>query len=91
MEKNLISTKEESEKKDFDLKTYINEINLEIRNLKQLVHRIVNEIPNFARRSEIEILESQYKMFQPLELTTKKEVESMIQKAMKKSKGGATK
>jgi hypothetical protein len=88
---NLISTKEESEKKDFDLKTHINEINLEIRNLKQLVHRIVNEIPNFARRSEIEILESQYKMFQPLELTTKKEVESMIQKAMKKSKGGAIK
>ncbi len=88
---NLISTKEESEKKDFDLKTYINEINLEIRNLKQLVHRIVNEIPNFARRSEIEILERQYKMFQPLELTTKKEVELMIKKAIKKSKGETTK
>tara|TARA_Y100000034_G_C6611061_1_gene266122 strand:+ start:149 stop:532 length:384 start_codon:yes stop_codon:yes gene_type:complete len=85
---NLITTKEESEKKDFELRTQINEINLEIRNLKQLVHRIVNEIPNLARRSEIELLENQAKMFKPLELTTKKEVELMINKAMKK--GGTT-
>ena len=83
---NLISSKEESEKKDFELKTKINEINLEIRNLKQLVHRIVNEIPTFARRSEIDLLESQSKIFQPLELTTKKEVELMIEKALKKQK-----
>ena len=83
---NLIGTKEESDKKDFELRTQINEINLEIRNLKQLVHRIVNEIPNFARRSEVDILENQSKMFQPLELTTKKEVELMINKAIKKQK-----
>jgi hypothetical protein len=83
---NLISSKEESEKKDFELKSHINEMKLEIRNLKQLIHRIVNEIPTFARRSDIEILENQSKMFQPLELTTKKEVELMIDKAIKKIK-----
>jgi ABC-type antimicrobial peptide transport system ATPase subunit len=83
---NLITTKEESEKKDFELRTQINEINLEIRNMKQLVHRIVNEIPNLARRSEIELLENQAKMFKPLELTTKKEVELMINEAIKKAK-----
>jgi len=83
---NLIETKEEYDNKNFDQKTKINDINLEIRNLKQLMNRIVNEIPNLARRSEIEILENQSKMFQPLELTTKKEVELMINKAINKTK-----
>lgn len=83
---NLIETREESEQKDFELKTKIDEINLEIRNLKQLVHRIVNELPTLARRSEVEILENQSKMFQPLALTTKQEVETMINEAVKKSK-----
>lgn len=83
---NLIETKEESEHKNFELKIKMDEINLEIRNLKQLVHRIVNEVPTLARRSEIEILENQSKMFQPLELTTKKEVKLMIDKAIKNLK-----
>jgi len=83
---NLIETKEEYDNKNFDQKTKINDINLEIRNLKQLMNRIVNEIPNLARRSEIEILENQSKIFQPLELTTKKEVELMINKAINKTK-----
>jgi hypothetical protein len=75
---NLITTKQESEEKDYELKKQINEINLEIKNLKQLVHRIVNEIPNFARKTELEILEDQAKIFQPLELVTRDEVEIII-------------
>lgn len=80
---NLVSIKQESEEKYFELKRSLSEIKLEIKNLKQLLYRVVNEIPNFARKSEIEILEGQSKMFQPLELTTKKEVESMIKDAIK--------
>ena len=80
---NLVSTKQESEEKHFELKRNLSEIKLELKNLKQLLYRVVNEIPNFARKSEIEILENQSKMFQPLELTTKKEVESMIKNAIK--------
>lgn len=80
---NLVSTKQESEEKYFELKRSLSEIKLEIKNLKQLLYRVINEIPNFARKSEIEILENQSKMFQPLELMTKKEVESMIKEAMK--------
>lgn len=80
---NLVLTKQESEEKYFELKRNLSEIKLELKNLKQLLYRVVNEIPNFARKSEIEILENQSKMFQPLELTTKKEVESMIKNAIK--------
>ncbi|MEK6914835.1 MAG: hypothetical protein AABW83_04245 [Nanoarchaeota archaeon] len=81
---NLVSTKQESDEKNFDSSKNINEIKLEIKNLKQLIHRIINEIPNLARKSELEILENQSKIFQPLELTTKKEVSLMINEAINK-------
>lgn len=81
---NLVSIKQESEERYFELKRNLSEIKLEIKNLKQLLYRVINEIPNFARKSEIEILENQSKMFQPLELTTKKEVESMIEDVVNK-------
>lgn len=81
---NLVSTKQEIDEKNFDMTKNINEIKLEIKNLKRLIYRIVNEIPNFARKSELEILESQSKIFQPLELTTKKEVSYMIDEAINK-------
>lgn len=81
---NLVSTKQEIYEKNFDMIKNINEIKLEIKNLKRLVYRIVNEIPNFARKSELEILENQSKIFQPLELTTKKEVSYMIDEAINK-------
>src|SRR3989344_2891559 len=84
---NLVLTKQEVDEKNFEMTKNINEIKLEIKNLKQLVYRIINEIPNLARKSEFEILENQSKIFQPLELMTKKEVENMIKKAMN---GGIT-
>ena len=84
---NLVLTKQEVDEKNFEMTKNINEIKLEIKNLKQLVYRIINEIPNLARKSEFEILENQFKIFQPLELMTKKEVENMIKKAMN---GGIT-
>ena len=64
---NLISTKEDSLKQDSEIKKQLKQISFEINALKQLTARIVNEIPNFARKSELEILERQRKMFQPLE------------------------
>ena len=83
---NLVAIKEDSEKEKWELKKQINQINLEIKNLKQLVNRIVNEFSNLARRSELEILERQAKMFQPLELARIKDIESIIEKKLKNMK-----
>ena len=55
---NLISTKEESLKQDFEIKRQLKQIEFEVRTLKQLMARVVNELPNFARKSELEILEN---------------------------------
>ena len=83
---NLISTKEDFDNESFKLKNQINKMSYEIKTLKQLVHRIVNEIPNLARKSELEILENQSKIFQPLELARIKDVEIMIEDAIKHKK-----
>jgi len=83
---NLISTKEDTENQNFEIKKHMNEIDYEIKTLKQLVNRIINEIPNLARKTEIEILEHQAKMFQPLEFARVKDVGAMIQKEISKLK-----
>lgn len=81
---NLISIKEEFEKDIFDIKKQVNETNFELKELKKHVNRIINEIPNFARKSELEILETNSKIFQPLELARIKDVEALIEKKLNK-------
>ena len=76
---NLISTKKDLENQNFELKKKINEMNQEIKVIKKLVHRIVNELPNLAKKSELDILENQSKIFQPLELVRTKDIEAIIE------------
>lgn len=85
---NLISTKEEIEQESSKFKKQISQIDFELKAIKQLTKRIVNELQNFARKSEVEILARQLKMFEPLEFARIKDVENMIrkQKDIKKKK-----
>ena len=77
---NLISTKEEIEKENSEFKKQLRQTEFELKTIKQLVKRIVNELQNFARKSEIGILERQFKMFDPLEFARIKDVEALIKK-----------
>jgi hypothetical protein len=83
---NLISLKEESSKENLDFKKQINRIEVEIKELKQLNKRIINEIGNFARKTELEILERQMKMFQPLEFARIKDIKKIIEEGILKTK-----
>ena len=84
---NLISTKEDYDTQNNEIKKQIDKLNLEIKNLKQLSQRIVNELGNLARKSELDILKKQFEMFDPLKIARIKDVELMIQNALdKKSK-----
>jgi len=83
---NLISTKEEIEKQDLENKTKISQIDFEIKTIKQLIKRIINEIQNFTRRSEVEILERQIKMFEPLEFARFKDIEQLVKQELNKQK-----
>lgn len=82
---NLISTKEEYDKDIIELKKQMSQANFEIKSLKQTGKRIIEELENFARKSEFEILERQFKMFEPLNLVTIKDLEK-IHSELSKSK-----
>lgn len=75
---NLISSREESIKFESDVKNQLKMINLEIQSMKRVLNRILNEIPNLSRKSEVEILEKQFKMFQPLEFARMEDVERIL-------------
>lgn len=83
---NLISTKEDSLKENSEIKKQLNQINLEIKSFKQLITRIIEEIPNFAKKTELEILERQMQMFQPLEFARIQDIEKIIKDELKKQK-----
>ena len=81
---NLITTKEEFLKLESQFKKKLNQISSEIESMKQLMNRIINEMSNFARKPEIEILERQMKMFQPLEMARIKDVKNIVKEEIKK-------
>lgn len=83
---NLISTKEDIEKQNSEVKKQINQMGFELKTIKQLTKRIVNELQNFARKSEVEILERQSKIFNPLEFARYKDIEKLVKQELKKQK-----
>jgi len=83
---NLISTKEKIEKQDLENKRKINQIDFEIKTIKQLMKRIINEIQNFTRKSEVEILEKQIKMFDPLEFARFKDIKQLVKQELNNQK-----
>jgi hypothetical protein len=87
---NLISTKEDFMKSDFEIKKQLKQINSEISSIKQVLSRVVNEISNFARKPELEILERQMKMFQPLEFARIQDIRKIIEESSKDIKTSKT-
>ena len=83
---NLVSEKEDTEKTILELKLTINKINDDIKRLKMAIERIIDDNNNFARKNELQILERQFEMFQPLELARISDVEGMINQALQKHK-----
>ena len=82
---NLIFTKEEYLKQEFETKRQLKQINSDISSLKQLMRRVVYELPNLAKKSELEILERQVKIFQPLEFARIKDVKDIVKEELSKS------
>ena len=81
---NLISTKEELDKETSEFKNQIKQIDFELKSLKQLVERITNELGNFARKSELEILDRQIKMFKPLKPVRVEDVKRIVREEIRK-------
>ncbi|MEN9626529.1 MAG: hypothetical protein RL557_857 [archaeon] len=83
---NFISLKEDQENEDRSINKKINEMEYEIKMVKQTLQRIMNELNSMARKTELTILQRQYDMFQPLQLARIKDVEKMINDKLKQNK-----
>jgi len=64
----------------------LKEIESEIKTIKQTTRRIIDEISNYARKNEIEILNKQMKMFQPLEFARIQDIKKIVQEEIEKIK-----
>ena len=80
---NLIGTKEELEKQSLESKRHFKNIEQDIKEIKQLNERILNELGNFARKNELEILKRQMKMFEPLEFARIKDIREIVKEELK--------
>ena len=83
---NLISTKEELDKETTEFRIQIKQMDFELKSSKKLFERIVNELENFARKSELEILDRQLKMFKPLKPVRIEDVKRIIREERPNSK-----
>jgi len=81
--KNLITTKEDYEKQFSELKLRTTEIESEIKSIKQLNRRIIEEMGNLARKTEVQTLQRQMQMFQPLELARIVDVRNIVKEELK--------
>ena len=63
---NLVDSKEELEKDVTDMKIDVQEIKEDIKKIKASLIRTLEELEKRARRSELEMLERQFKIFDPL-------------------------
>jgi len=81
---NLISTKEDIEKQNLEFKKQIKQNEFEIKTLKQLTKRIVDELSNFSRKPELEILQRQFKIFEPLKLARIQDIQAIVKEELKK-------
>jgi len=79
---NLVSTKEQYEKELGDFRKQISDITADLKGIKQLNKRIIEELENYARKTEVEIVERQIRMFQPLEFAKTKDIKNLVEKEL---------
>lgn len=74
---NLIEMKEEVHETFLEIKKDIEIMKRDIERLKSFFETASGEFSKFAKKEDLEILSKQAKMFRPLELVTKKDLEKL--------------
>lgn len=81
---NLVSEKEQSDLEITKIKSQTMILSEEIKKIKLAIDRFIDDSENFARKNEVQILQRQFEMFQPMELARISDVEEMIKRALNK-------
>lgn len=84
--KNLVDMRENINKDLTEIKLRLEGLEQNTEKLKQAFLRIGDELEKKARKSELEILEKQMKMFEPLKLARLEDVERIVENKLKEIK-----
>jgi hypothetical protein len=79
---NLISEKDRVDGELVEIKKNLGEMTGNLKKLKMMLSGVIETNNNFAKRTELEILERQFKMFQPLELARISDIENIVKKVI---------
>ncbi len=82
---NLISIKEQTEEELFQIKQNLKLLEEQLKELTQINKKILYELDNLARKSELQILRKQFKMFEPFEVARIKDVKDIVKKEIKQN------
>ena len=74
---NLVEIKDNTNKNILEIKKDVEIMKQNIERMSSFLETISNEFSRFAKKEDLEILTKQAKMFQPLELMSKKELERL--------------
>lgn len=80
---NLIQEKEEIQEDIDSIKAKLSNMEEEIRRLKMTIQMMIDNMNNFTRKNEFDILKRQFEMFQPLEIARISDVKDMLNKTIK--------
>jgi hypothetical protein len=74
---NLVEIKDNTNQKVLEIKKDVEIMKQNIERMSSFLETVSNEFSRFAKKEDLEILTKQAKMFQPLELMSKKELERL--------------
>lgn len=83
---NLISEKEDTNQEIKELKTKAFQLGEEVKKIKLLIERLIDDTNNFVRKNEFQVLQRQFEIFQPLELARISDVRNIVKEELKKQK-----
>ena len=77
---NLVESKDEQGNSIAQLKSDVETMKTDIKKMKSMLLALVEEVDKRARKSELELLSQQAKMFQPLELVRMEDLKKILKR-----------
>ncbi|PIN91599.1 hypothetical protein COU61_02155 [Candidatus Pacearchaeota archaeon CG10_big_fil_rev_8_21_14_0_10_35_13] len=75
---NLISAREDFSKDISEIRKTLEVLSEEVSRLRSVVQRLSEEVDSKARKSDVDVLRRQAKIFDPLKLTTEEDVVRLV-------------
>ncbi len=84
IENNLLKNAKELRSEIKVMQSEITELSRGIADIKEKLKQLINELGNYAKKGDVDVLKKYLDYWEPLNFVTRKEAESLIREGMKK-------